>query len=132
VRARDATGRSARDEAEERLPKGHGARRARTGSLTERRFGDFLPPPRPGLGKHFGADPRRERALLGSTSFLLTWITVRAITHAIRDGRGPFGNIAPGGKHIHHMTFGITGLLATGFLWMQEIGVGTQGGLRAS
>lgn len=83
-------------------------------------------------GKHFGADPRRERALLGSTSFLLTWITVRAITHAIRDGRGPFGNIAPGGKHIHHMTFGITGLLATGFLWMQEIGVGTQGGLRAS
>lgn len=83
-------------------------------------------------GKHFGADPRRERALLGSTSFLATWIAVRAITHAIRDGKGPFGNIAPGGTHIHHMTFGITGLLATGFLWMHEIGVGTRGGRRAS
>jgi hypothetical protein len=48
---------------------------------------------------------------------------VRAITHAIRAERGPFRNITPGGRHIHHMTFGITGLLTVGYLWMLEIGV---------
>ena len=45
------------------------------------------------------------------------------ITHAIRAERGPFRNITPGGRHIHHMTFGITGLLTVGYLWMLEIGV---------
>jgi hypothetical protein len=53
----------------------------------------------------------------------VTFATVRAITHAIRAERGPFRNITPGGRHIHHMTFGITGLLTVGYLWMLEIGV---------
>ena len=48
---------------------------------------------------------------------------VRGITHAIRAERGPFKNITPGGRHIHHMTFGITGLLTVGYLWLLEIGV---------
>jgi hypothetical protein len=30
----------------------------------------------------------------------------------------PFRNITPGGRHIHHMTFGITGLLTVGYLWL--------------
>ena len=71
--------------------------------------------------KHFD-DRRKERQLLSTGSFFVTFATVRAITHAIRAERGPFRNITPGGRHIHHMTFGILGLLAVGYLWLLEIG----------
>jgi hypothetical protein len=81
--------------------------------------------------KHFG-DPRKERQLWSTVSFYAAFATVRAITHAIRAGRGPFGNITPGGKHIHHMTFGIAGLLTIGYLWMLEIGTQVTTGRRAS
>jgi hypothetical protein len=74
--------------------------------------------------KHF---PRRkERQLISTGSFFLTFATVRAITHAIRAERGPFKNITPGGRHIHHMAFGIGGLLTVGFLWLLEIGINEQ------
>jgi hypothetical protein len=72
--------------------------------------------------KHFG-DRRKERQLFSTGSFFLTFAAVRGITHAIRAERGPFHNITPGGRHIHHMTFGITGLLSVGYLWMLEIGI---------
>lgn len=72
--------------------------------------------------KHF-CDPRKERQLLSSASFFVTFGAVRAITHAIRAERGPFRNITPGGRHIHHMTFGIIGLLSVGYLWLLEIGI---------
>ena len=72
--------------------------------------------------KHFG-DRRKERQLFSSGSFLATFAGVRRITHAIRAERGPFKNITPGGRHIHHMTFGIAGLLAVGYLWLLEIGI---------
>jgi hypothetical protein len=72
--------------------------------------------------KHFG-DRRKERQLLSTGSFFTTFAAVRGITHAIRAERGPFKNITPGGRHIHHMTFGITGLLTVGYLWLLEIGV---------
>ena len=72
--------------------------------------------------KHF-ADSRKERQLLSTSSFLLTFASVRAITHSIRAGVGPFRNITPGGRHIHHMTFGIVGLLSVGYLWLLEIGI---------
>jgi hypothetical protein len=75
--------------------------------------------------KHFG-DGRRERQLLSTGAFFLTFVAVRTITHAIRAERGPFRNITPGGRHIHHMTFGILGLLTVGYLWMLEIGVDKQ------
>ncbi len=75
--------------------------------------------------KHF-SDRRKERQLFGAGSFFVTFATVRAITHAIRAERGPFRNITPGGRHIHHMTFGIAGLLSVGYLWMLEIGVNEQ------
>jgi hypothetical protein len=74
--------------------------------------------------KHFG-DYRKERQLLSSVSFFTTFAIVRAITHAIRANIGPFRNITPGGRHIHHMTFGIVGLLLVGYLWMMEIGTAT-------
>jgi hypothetical protein len=77
--------------------------------------------------KHFG-DRRKERQLFSTGSFFVTFATVRAITHAIRAERGPFRNITPGGRHIHHMTFGITGLLTVGYLWLLEIGINEQRG----
>lgn len=72
--------------------------------------------------KHFD-DRRKERQLFATGSFFSTFAAVRAITHAIRAQRGPFRNITPGGRHIHHMTFGIAGLLTVGYLWMLEYGV---------
>jgi hypothetical protein len=79
--------------------------------------------------KHL-SEPRQERLFLGNVGFLAAFGTVRTITHAIRAERGPFRNITPGGRHIHHMTFGIIGLLGTGFAWNSQIGLGTPGANR--
>ena len=55
---------------------------------------------------------RREKAALVSwLSFTATFGTVRYITHSIRKGKGPFGNLSVGGEHLHHYMWGI-GLLA--------------------
>jgi hypothetical protein len=70
-------------------------------------------------------DPRQERLFLGNIGFLAAFVTVRGITHAIRAGRGPFRNVMPGGHHIHHMTFGIVGLLLTGYTWNAQVALGT-------
>jgi hypothetical protein len=77
--------------------------------------------------KHL-SEPRQERLFLGNVGFLAAFATVRAITHAIRDERGPFHDITPGGRHIHHMTFGILGLLGTGFAWNAQTGIGAPAG----
>jgi hypothetical protein len=73
--------------------------------------------------RHF-ADPVQERRLLSTVGFLAAFATARGVTHAIHDGKGPFGNVSPGGKHIHHMTFGITAMLGTGYLWVNLVGTG--------
>jgi hypothetical protein len=80
----------------------------------------------PGIYRKHFSDPCRERQFLSAASFTVTFATTRTITHAIRANRGPFRNITPGGRHIHHMTFGILGLLGVGYLWMREIGIGTE------
>ncbi|MGH2449157.1 MAG: hypothetical protein ACRDFS_11235 [Chloroflexota bacterium] len=89
---------------------------------------------RPGegpLGLHLAAlyrlhfnDVRRERAFLASVSFFFTFAAVRIIVHSIRAGRGPFRNVMPGGRHIHHLVFGITLLLLVGYCWLIEVGTG--------
>ena len=79
--------------------------------------------------KHL-SDPRQERLFLGNVGFLAAFATVRGITHSIRAGRGPFRNVTPGGRHIHHMTFGILGLLLTGYAWNAQLGLGTDPGRR--
>ncbi len=73
--------------------------------------------------KHF-TNTRRERGMLGSLSFFTTFATVRIITHTIRSGRGPFHNVSAGGRHIHHMVWGILLLLLMGYAWLLQIGVG--------
>src|ERR1700677_2668471 len=70
--------------------------------------------------KHF-SDRRKERQLFSTGAVFVTFAGVRGIPPAIRGERGPFKNITPGGRHIHHMTFGIAGLLSVGYLWLLEI-----------
>jgi hypothetical protein len=75
--------------------------------------------------KHFG-DHKKERQLFSTAAFFVTFASVRVITHAIRAERGPFRNVTAGGRHIHHMTLGIAGLLTVGYLWLLEIGTTDQ------
>ena len=56
-------------------------------------------------------DPAQRAALLSWLAFTTTFATVRGITHAIKDGKGPFGNMSVGGEHLHHYMWGI-GLVA--------------------
>jgi hypothetical protein len=74
--------------------------------------------------RHF-SDPRRERAFLSAAGFTIAFATARAITHSIRAGIGPFHNISEGGRHIHHSTFGILGLLGCGYVWTYQWAVGS-------
>jgi hypothetical protein len=73
--------------------------------------------------RHF-SDPRRERAFLSAVGFTAGFAVARGITHSIRAGIGPFGNISEGGRHIHHSTFGILGLLGVGYAWTYQLALG--------
>ncbi len=56
-------------------------------------------------------DSGQQSALISWLSFTGTFGGVRGVTHAIKDGKGPFGNLSVGGEHLHHYMWGI-GLLA--------------------
>jgi hypothetical protein len=56
-------------------------------------------------------DSGQQSALISWLSFTGTFGGVRGVTHAIRDGKGPFRNLSVGGEHLHHYMWGI-GLLA--------------------
>jgi hypothetical protein len=73
---------------------------------------------------HF-QNERRERLFLASIGFLVTFGIVRAITHLIRAGVGPFHNVSSGGLHIHHLVWGILILILVGYVWLIEQGVGS-------
>jgi len=53
--------------------------------------------------------------MLCFVSFVLTFASTRTITRLIRDGRGPFRNIAVGGTHLHHSVPGIILLMIGAF-----------------
>src|ERR1700739_4597353 len=58
-------------------------------------------------------EPGEQATVLAWTSFTLTFVGVRALTHWIRAGHGPAGGgVKLGGKHFHHYNVGIA-LLAT-------------------
>ncbi len=79
--------------------------------------------------RHF-ADPRRERAFLSAVGFNLAFLSCRVVTHSIRAGIGPFHNLDAGGRHLHHCTFGIFGLLGIGYVWTYQWALGTPGARR--
>ena len=70
---------------------------------------------------HF-QDERRERLFLASVGFLVTFGIVRAITHMIRAGVGPFHDLNNGTLHIHHLVWGILLLLVVGYAWLIQPG----------
>ena len=52
-------------------------------------------------------DPGKLPLLVCFAAFVITFLTTRGITRAIRAGRGPFHNISEGGTHVHHAVPGI-------------------------
>jgi hypothetical protein len=79
------------------------------------------------LYRHELANPRRERLFLSSIGFFTAFAATRGITHAIRRGLGPFHDLSVGGHHLHHLVFGIAGLLGSGYLWLVHVGIRNDG-----
>ncbi|MBV8809334.1 MAG: hypothetical protein JO033_11735 [Acidobacteriaceae bacterium] len=69
-------------------------------------------------------ESRRERLFLSSVGFFTAVLVVRAITIAIHNDIGPFHNVSMHGRHIHHLVWGILGLLLVGYMWLLQIGTG--------
>jgi hypothetical protein len=69
-------------------------------------------------------DRPRRRLFVASVSFFLTFAGVRAVVYAIKHQIPPFHFIQSGGRHIHHLVFGILILLLVGYGWLAEVGTG--------
>lgn len=69
-------------------------------------------------------DRPQRRILLASFGFVVTFGIVRGLAWSIHKNIGPFHNVEMGGRHIHHMVWGILLLLVIGFGWLCEIGDG--------
>jgi hypothetical protein len=70
---------------------------------------------------HYGMNIPRERMLFASVGFYIGFAGIRALTHAIRAGVGPFHNVSMGGRHIHHLVWGILLLLIVGYCWLWQV-----------
>ena len=69
-------------------------------------------------------DRPRRRLFVASVSFFLTFAGVRAVVFAVLHNIPPFHFIEHGGRHIHHLVFGIIILLGVGYGWLADIGTG--------
>jgi len=69
-------------------------------------------------------DRPRRRLFVASVSFFLTFAGVRAVVFAVLHNIPPFHFIEHGGRHIHHLVFGILILLFVGYGWLADIGTG--------
>ncbi|HSY03015.1 MAG TPA: hypothetical protein VK819_12705 [Acidobacteriaceae bacterium] len=67
-------------------------------------------------------DRPRRRMFLASVSFFVTFLFVRLLVAAITHHIGPFGWVMMGGRHIHHLVWGILLLLVVGYLLLAEFG----------
>ena len=98
-----------------------GVRRARRVSSTLRYVGREVSPARAYRDEYHG-NPRNERMLIGSIGFFGGFGGARLVTHLIHNRIGPFRNLSVGGRHVHHLVFGIGGLLGIGYLWLLLVG----------
>ncbi len=91
--------------------------------MSDQAAADVEPPveaaarPRPRLHHHLG--PRRERAMFATFGFVIALGITRGITTVLHyRGAGPNGGIVIDGVHIHHLVFGIVGMLLIGYAWL--------------
>src|SRR5579875_1354810 len=70
-------------------------------------------------------DRPQRRLFLASVSFFVTFLAVRLLVASITHHIGPFGWVTFGGKHIHHLVWGILLLLLCGYLELAEVGTGS-------
>ncbi len=59
---------------------------------------------------------------LASVSFFCTFVLVRLLVLSITHHIGPFGYVEMGGRHIHHLVWGILLLLLSGYAQLAEVG----------
>jgi hypothetical protein len=67
-------------------------------------------------------DRPRRRMFLASVSFFITFLAVRLLVASIQHHIGPFQYVTMGGRHIHHLVWGILILLGVGLAYLNEIG----------
>jgi hypothetical protein len=70
-------------------------------------------------------DRPHRRLFLASVSFFITFLAVRLLVYAITHHIGPFGWVIVGGRHIHHLVWGILLLLIVGYAMLAEFGTGS-------
>jgi hypothetical protein len=73
--------------------------------------------------------PKR-RLFLAAISFFLTFSVARSVAYSNYHHIGPFHDIYIGGRHIHHLVFGILLLLAVGYGWLVNAGAGDDASAR--
>src|ERR1700736_5853496 len=71
-------------------------------------------------------DRPRRRLFLASIGFFVIFAVARSLAYVNYHHIGPFHDIYIGGRHIHHLVWGILLLLGVGFCWLGEIGGGGQ------
>jgi hypothetical protein len=67
-------------------------------------------------------DRPRRRVFLASVAFFVTFLGVRLLVYFVVRGKGPFDWVMMGGKHIHHLVWGILILLLVGYGWLLDLG----------
>ena len=67
-------------------------------------------------------DRPRRRIFLASVAFFVTFLGVRLLVFFIVQGAGPFHWVMVGGRHIHHLVWGILILLLVGYGWLLDLG----------
>jgi hypothetical protein len=66
-------------------------------------------------------DRPHRRMFLASISFFITFLGVRLLVASITHHIGPFGYVEMGGRHIHHLVWGIFLLLICGYGELTEV-----------
>src|ERR1700722_6990609 len=66
-------------------------------------------------------DRPNRRMFLGSFNFFITFLAVRLPVASIQHHIGPFQYVTMGGRHIHHLVWGILILLGVGYGYINEV-----------